>query len=288
MKRKKTIWAHCLVRNEERWVWYAINSAIDFLDKILVWDTGSTDKTVQIIKLINKVCCSAMESPKISFRQYGPVTPETFVKARQEMLEKTKADWLFLLDGDEIWTKEGIGTVVKAIQEKGDKIESIVVKTINFVGDVYHYQEEEAGKYEITGKRGHYNLRAINLKIPGLHADLPHGRQGYFDGEGRPIQERDPQKILFLPVSYFHTTYLPRSSKDSEVPLRAKKRKYEIGLQLPKNIKYPEVFYCEATSSAYLKRPKIVPDPWIRMSKIELARAAIQTPFKKLKRRIFK
>jgi glycosyltransferase involved in cell wall biosynthesis len=269
---KKLIWGHCLVRNEERWIWYAINSVIDYLDKILVWDTGSTDKTVQIIKLI--------KNKKISFREYGAVTPETFASARQEMLEQTKADWLFLLDGDEIWTKEGISKVVETIQKKGDEIESIVVKTINWVGDVYHYQEEKAGRYEIAGRRGHYSLRAINLKIPGLHAALPHGKQGYFDGEGRPIQERDPKKILFLPVSYFHATHLLRSSKDFEVPLRAKKRKYELGIPFSKDIKYPEVFY--------LPHPKIISDPWIRMGLAERLRAALQTPFKKIKRRIIK
>lgn len=272
MKKKKEIWGHCLVRNEECWIWYAINSVIDYLDKIIVWDTGSTDKTVQIIKLL--------KNPKISFKEFGPVTPETFAEARQEMLEETKADWLFLLDGDEIWTKEGISTVVKTIQEKGERIESIVVRTINWVGDVYHYQEEEAGKYQIAGRIGHYNLRAMNLKIPGLHADLPHGKQGYFDGEGRPIQERDPKKILFLPVSYFHASFLPRSTKDFEVPLRARKRKYEIGIPLPKHVKHPGVFY--------KPRPRIVPDPWIKMKGGEWIRAAIQTPFKKLKRRILK
>lgn len=272
MKKKKTIWGHCLVRNEERWIWYALMSVIDYLDKILVWDTGSTDKTVQIIKLF--------KSPKISFRQYDPVTPETFAQARQEMLEQTKADWLFLIDGDEIWTREGISTVVKTIQEKGDQIESIVVRTINWVGDVYHYQEEEAGKYQIAGRRGHYNLRTMNLKIPGLHADLPHGKQGYFDGEGRPIQERDPKKILFLPVSYFHASFLPRSTKDFEVPLRAKKRKYELGIPLARTTKYPKVFH--------LPRPKIVPNPWVKMGKPEWFRAIIQTPFKRLKRRIFR
>lgn len=271
MKKKKIVWGHCLVRNEERWIWYSLNSVIDYLDKILVWDTGSTDKTVQIIKSI--------KNPKISFRECGTVTSETFAQARQKMLEKTKADWLFLIDGDEIWTKEGIKTVVETIQEKGDKIESIVVKTINFLGDVYHYQEEAAGRYKIAGKKGHFNLRAMNLKIPGLHAALPHGRQGYFDGEGRPIQERDPKKILFLPVSYFHTTYLPRSSKDSEVPLRLKKRKYELGIPLSSDTKYPEVFYVE--------HPEIVPDPWIKMKGGEWIRAAIQTPFRKIKRSFF-
>ncbi len=120
----------------------------------------------------------------------------------------------------------------------------------------------------------------MNLKIPGLHADLPHGQQGYFDADNEPIQERDPRKILFLPVSYFHASFLPRSTKDFEVPLRTKKRKYELGIPLAKITKYPEVFH--------LPRPAIVPDPWLRMNKASWARAMVETPLKKIKRRIFR
>jgi len=269
--KKPTIWGHCLVRNEEKWVWFALSSVLDSLDKILVWDTGSTDRTVQIVK--------SFKNPKIDFREYGAVTPETFAKARQEMLEKTRADWIFLIDADEIWSKDALQKTIQTINREGEKIESIVVRTINFVGDVYHYQEEGAGKYEIAGRIGHYNLRAMNMKIPGLHATLPHGQQGYFDGQGNPIQKRDPKKIFFVPVAYFHATHLTRSSKDEEVPLRGKKRKYEIGLLLPKETKYPEVFYA--------KRPEMVDSPWVKMGKIEWLRAALQTPLKKLKRKFF-
>lgn len=275
MRKTKTIWANCLVRNEDRWVWYAIASVIDFVDKILVWDTGSTDKTVEIIKSI--------KSPKIEFREYGPVTKESYPQARQAMLEATRADWMFLLDGDEIWRKKDIGEVINAINKKGDQVESVVVKTINFVGDVYHYQEEEAGKYEIAGRRGHLNLRAMKVRIPGLHAAGSHGQQGYFDGENKSIQERDPKKILFVDASYFHATHLPRSSekeKDREVPLRAQKRKYEIGISLPKNTQYPEVFS--------LPRPEIVPSPWFRMNRKEFIRSLLETPVKRLKRRFLK
>lgn len=273
MINKKTIWGNCLVRNEERWIWYALMSVIDFFDRILVWDTGSTDNTVEII--------NSIKSPKIEFKEYGSVTKESYPQARQAMLERTKADWMFLIDGDEIWTDIAIKRVRDTIQQKGDKIESIVVKTINFVGDVYHYQEEAAGQYQIAGRKGHYNLRAMSMKIPGLHAVGEHGKQGYFDEDDKPIQERDPQNILFLPVSYFHATHLPRSSainKEREVPLRLKKRKYELGLPLPENTKYPEVFS--------LERPDIVPDPWIKMGSVEWLRAAIQTPLKKLKRKL--
>jgi len=275
MKRKKTIWANCLVRNEDRWVWFAVMSVIERVDKILIWDTGSTDKTVEIIKSI--------KSPKIEFKEYGPVTRENYPEARQAMLEATCADWMFLIDGDEIWRKDDIKEVVEAINQKGEEAESVVVRTINLVGDIYHYQEEEAGKYEIAGRKGHLNLRAMNMRIPGLHAAGVHGQQGYFDADNKPIQERDPKKILFLPVSYFHATHLSRSSKtgkDKEVPTRAEKRKYEIGLTFPKNIKYPEVFS--------LKRPEIVPDPWVKMTKMEWFRAAVQTPLKKIRRRFFR
>ena len=44
------IWAHTLVMNEDRFIWYAVMSVIDYVDKILIFDTGSTDGTVRIIK----------------------------------------------------------------------------------------------------------------------------------------------------------------------------------------------------------------------------------------------
>ena len=47
-----SIWAHTLVKNEERFVWFAINSVIDYVDEMRVWDNGSSDSTVKIIKSI--------------------------------------------------------------------------------------------------------------------------------------------------------------------------------------------------------------------------------------------
>ena len=273
MKKKKTIWGNCLVRNEEQWVWYALMSVIDYVDKILVWDNGSTDKTVEIIKTI--------KSKKIVFKEIGPSTKEEHPLVRQKMIEATKADWLLHVDGDEVWPKSQIEKWAEIIQKKGDKIESIALRTINLVGDVYHYQEEAAGRYQLAGRKGHLTLRGINLKkIPGLHALHPHGKVGFFDENGVAIQDRDPKKIYFTDLHYFHMTHLPRSSQDEKVPLRKRKRKYEIGLPLPKNIEYPEVFS--------FKRPKVVLSPWLKMSRGEWVRGAVQTPLKRIKRRILK
>jgi glycosyltransferase involved in cell wall biosynthesis len=45
---------HCLIKNEENFIFYAIKSVVDFVDKIIIFDTGSTDKTVAIVNsLVN-------------------------------------------------------------------------------------------------------------------------------------------------------------------------------------------------------------------------------------------
>ena len=41
---------HCIVKNEERWIWYSLMSVLEHSDKIIVYDTGSSDKTIEIIK----------------------------------------------------------------------------------------------------------------------------------------------------------------------------------------------------------------------------------------------
>ena len=50
MRAKNRITVHTLVKNEERWIWYALKSVLPFVDQIIVWDTGSTDKTTAIIR----------------------------------------------------------------------------------------------------------------------------------------------------------------------------------------------------------------------------------------------
>ena len=87
-----TIWANTIVNNEENFIWFAIMSVLDYVDKILVWDTGSTDKTVEVIKTIN--------SNKLKFKEVGKVDPMEFTKMRQKMLEESKCDWILILDGD--------------------------------------------------------------------------------------------------------------------------------------------------------------------------------------------
>ena len=273
------IWAHTLVKNEERYVWYSIMSVIDYVDKILVWDTGSVDNTVEIIKQIKK-----RFPEKIDFKEFGEVDINQFTLVRQKMLKETKSDWFIILDGDEVWWEDSISQVKSVIEEKGKHLDSIVSRHYNIVGDIYHFQDEIAGGYVIDGKRGFLNIRATNRGIPGINFSKPHGQQGIFDGNGVLIQEREKQKKVFIDkCSYLHFTNVLRSKsleKDILVPKRKMKLKYELGHSFPKDFYYPEVFF--------RPRPLLVPNIWEKMNAEFLTRSIIETPLRMFKRKFVK
>ncbi len=266
------IWAHTVFKNEERWLWFAVTSVIDSVDKLLLWDTGSTDRSWEIAKLLKE-----KYKDKIDLRQYGAVTPETFPKVRQEMLDATDADWFVVVDGDEIWWDGGIKKVIESIKDANNETESIVVRNYNLVGDIYHYFSNSVGKYTFGKLKGNYALRAIKRNVKGLCSEGRHGVWGWSDGE-KQIQNRNTFK--FVDVAYIHTTFLPRGESrlfDLLVPKRAKKLKYEIGNEFPKNFFYPEAFFKD--------KPKFIPSVWKPMDLNYRIRAILETPLKKLKRR---
>lgn len=273
-----TVTAHILVKNEIRFVWFATMSVFNYMDKILLWDTGSTDGTWEVIREIKKI-----GGEKVSIKECGEVDPVTFTKLRQEMLRETTTDWFMIVDGDEVWWDSSIKKVHEIIQKKGKQLESIVSPFYNIVGDIYHYQEKRAGMYKIDEKSGHVNIRAINRKIPGLHFEKPHGQQGLYDERGVSIQDRSKKFRLYVDEPYMHFSNVIRSvtrDKDLHVPKRNIKLKYDLGIEFPKRFRYPEVFY--------LSHPSIVPSPWTKRPTSFILRSFIETPLRKIKRRLMR
>src|SRR5258708_27072684 len=118
--------AQVLIKNEENFIWYSVISVIDYIDEILIWDTGSTDSTKEIIKEIIK-----KYPRKIKYKEIGEVDKNKYSSVRQQMLDETKSDWVFILDGDEIYFESSIRRIVSEIERNSKGWESIVVPTIN-------------------------------------------------------------------------------------------------------------------------------------------------------------
>ena len=193
-----SIWVHCLLKNEENYIWYALNSVVGWVDKILVWDAESTDRTLPIVKEAIK-----RYGDKITLREYGPLSPKTYSLARQEMINQTKADWIIILDGDEVWWEDSIKKLCGLINEKGEYYESIVVRTINLIGDDYDNQDRPIQERD--------RKKIFFLDTPYLH--------------------------------FTHLPRSSDLAKESQVPYRLKKIKHEIGICFPPDFYYPEALF---------------------------------------------
>lgn len=236
---------HTIIKNEDRWIWYALMSVVDYVDKILIYDTGSTDKTLSVIKTI--------ASPKIILESKPATTRQDLVKLRQEQLDRTRTPWFMLLDGDEIWSQGNLQKLLVAAANADENILAFFNRTRNCVGDMYHYLPESKGKYKIKGITGHLNIRLIR-KVPGLKVVGEYPLEAY-TLNNTPIQDLT-SKIQFVDTWYLHTTHLPRSTEaqsDKNVIDRRQKRKFwRPSFKMPKS-ELPEIFW--------QPRPAIVPSP---------------------------
>lgn len=272
---KTSLTVHTIVKNEEKWIWYALMSVKDYADVIYVYDTGSIDKTVEIIKSI--------KDPKIKFEQKMEVDKDGLTKLRQEQLDRTKTDWFLLVDGDEIWPDKTIKEFLTKIGNSDRQSWGVVIRAWNLIGDIYHHHPESESyhwPYAPKNYLGWANLRGFNKKeIQGLCVKGDYPQEAYYDDTNTPIQNYGSKHLIFLENRYFHTSYLQRSSSRQNDKLtlnRTLKNKIELGKKF-KIIDYPKAFS--------LKRSLNVASPWQKRSFIYFMLALFITPLKKIKRR---
>jgi glycosyltransferase involved in cell wall biosynthesis len=240
---------HTIIKNEDRWIWYALKSVIDLAQKILIYDTGSTDKTLEVIETIN--------SPKIILESHPASTRQDLVKLRQHQLDRTTTPWFMLLDGDEIWPRPNLLQLLTAATKNKPETLAFFTRTRNCVGDIYHYLPKSAGRYQIKGVTGHLNIRLIR-KVPGLKIVGEYPLEAY-TLEDTPIQNLE-SRIQFVDTWYLHATHLPHSTSilsTAHVIDRLGKLKFwRPGLKMSQT-ELPEVFWA--------KRPDIVPSSMRRL-----------------------
>ncbi len=253
---------HMVVCNEERWVWYALAAVKDWAEEILVYDTGSTDRTVEVIK--------AVENDRIRFEEKGRVSAKGLVTLRQEQIHRTRTPWILLIDGDEVWDNRQLGKLIEALKQAPNTIWGGVVETRNCVGDVYHVMPERFGRYRIGNRTGHLNLRVLrndeDLQVRGVYPD-----EAYYREENR--LQNMPEHLLMLPVFYWHMTHMQRSNNAPRI-LGRRKRVLDLGERLPDETNYPDVFSLPA--------PDFVQSPWQPRSFVYTAAACVATPLRRL------
>ena len=112
-----TISCCMIVKNEEAFLKQCLESVKDYVDEIIIVDTGSTDRTVEIAKRY---------TDKVYFHPWE----DSFSKARNQALQYAAYDWIFQIDGDEELVK-GSGTKLREVVRKAGSADAIHVNIIS-------------------------------------------------------------------------------------------------------------------------------------------------------------
>lgn len=98
-----------IVKNEEKNVSQCLNSVKDFVEEMIILDTGSTDSTVEIAK-------------QLGAKVYNYQWQNDFAAARNEALKYVNGEWVLILDGDEELIPEIIPEIKELISNENNLV----------------------------------------------------------------------------------------------------------------------------------------------------------------------
>jgi glycosyltransferase involved in cell wall biosynthesis len=165
-----------IVKNEEANLPKCLGSVKDFVDEIIVLDTGSTDKTPQVAE-------------QFGAKVYYSEWKNNFSIARNEALKYVTGDWILVLDADESLTPEIIPSLKAVIQKE----EYIVINLV---------------REEVGSTQSPYSLVSrLFRNHPDIYFNQPY--HALIDDSVMAILTKEPNwEVGYLPgVAILHTGY---------------------------------------------------------------------------------
>ena len=120
---KGTLSLCMIVKNEERYLVKCLKSVRSIVDEIIIVDTGSTDKTVDIAKVFGA-------------RVFDFPWTGDFSAARNYSLKQATGNWLLILDGDEVLSPLDFKELKEIIQRKSATPAAYSIATRNYIRSV--------------------------------------------------------------------------------------------------------------------------------------------------------
>lgn len=209
-----------ICKNEERVIdrcLEAISEQISDEDEIIIVDTGSTDKTVDIIK-------EKYSRVKLIYFEWK----QNFAEARNFGVENASKDWIFFIDADEILKPDSLENLRQMIV----KIESFYKKPLVFCPRVHNIDDTivyNAGR--IIKNNGDYTFYGCVHEYPIYKNDL--------EGENYLL-------VKLSEVEMYHDGYKKDVIQSKEKPLRNSNLDKIMMKEFPKSPRYYFFYYRDA------------------------------------------
>jgi glycosyltransferase involved in cell wall biosynthesis len=210
-----------IVKNEETSLPKCLGSVKNFVDEIIVLDTGSTDKTPQI---------AAQFGAKVHYFTWN----NNFSTARNEALKYVTGDWILVLDADETLTPEII-PLLKVVLNKEEYL------VINLV------------RQEVGSTQSPYSLVSrLFRNHPDIYFDRPY--HALIDDSVMAILTKEPDwEIGYLPgVAILHTGYQKAVINEQNKYVKAAAAMEEFFANHPH-----DAYVCSKLGALYMQMGKI-------------------------------
>lgn len=168
-----------IVKNEENCISRCLNSVKDVVDEMIIVDTGSTDRTVEI--------CSKFGAKVLNFPWNG-----SFADARNYGIDRATGDWILWLDADEELDPDDVTQIKKHLLQ--DEFDILTLRLINFYGDIADMDKvSEIAHHRIF--RNGIGIKFVNKIHEVLHAP-------------EELHLTENGRIGFLNLKLYHYGYL--------------------------------------------------------------------------------
>ena len=170
LAERPSISACMIVKNEEELLPDCLESIRDWVDEIIVVDTGSEDKTVEIAK-------------SYGAKIYHQKWEGNFSKHRNYSLSLATSEWVFIIDADERMMVEDVPILMQTLQNKNVSIVSLNVfnvygnreETTTFLPSVRFWRHELNLQYEGIV----HNLLNLGMEHPVVRVNARLKHLGY-------------------------------------------------------------------------------------------------------------
>lgn len=205
----------CIIaKDEELFIKGCIESAKSLVDEVIVLDTGSTDKTVEVSK-------------SLGAKVFESIWEKDFSKARNECIKKATGDFILILDCDEYIVSENLENIKEYLNKnKSKNIMGANIQVVNII------EGRETASFE-----------AIRL--------FRNGEGFFFSGKiheqilPQILEKYGEKSIVNLPLKVHHVGY--------EEEVEKIKNKRSRNLEILQSIEKPDGYYTWALGNEYLR-----------------------------------
>lgn len=194
---------HMMVRNEEFWIWFALAAALDGCDRLMLWDTGSEDRTLDIAQ--------SVADDRLHVERVAVSKSQRLCEVRNDMLDATETDFFAIVDGDEVWPPS-LWRQVEA-HTRDPRCDAVVVPACYPFPWLGAFHTEGKDDHEIADVTGPYAARVFR-RAPGLRWRGEFGEDGLFSAGGTELTRGSHNWMRVVSEPFWHMTLLPRSPLD--------------------------------------------------------------------------